>query len=71
MYIFIFFTERKISKKSRYFGSSDDGTLAPPKLIQAAEWTPPRSPYNLIQESLFHDPWKLLTATIFLQKTTG
>lgn len=34
-------------------------------------WTPPVSPFNLIQESLYHDPWKLLVATIFLNKTTG
>ena len=30
-----------------------------------------KSPYNLVQETLFHDPWKLLVATIFLNKTTG
>lgn len=34
-------------------------------------WVPPRSPYNLVQESLFHDPWKLLVAAIFLNRTTG
>ena len=37
----------------------------------ATKWTPPVSPFNLIQESLYHDPWKLLVATIFLNKTTG
>ena len=36
-----------------------------------SKWTPPVSPFNLIQESLYHDPWKLLVATIFLNKTTG
>ncbi|GFS92081.1 methyl-CpG-binding domain protein 4 [Nephila pilipes] len=35
------------------------------------KWIPPRSPYKLIQEDLYHDPWKLLIATICLQKTTG
>jgi len=34
-------------------------------------WIPPRSPFNLVQENLFHDPWKLLVATIFLNRTTG
>lgn len=34
-------------------------------------WIPPRSPYNLVQETLFHDAWKLLIATIFLNKTGG
>lgn len=35
------------------------------------QWVPPRSPYALIQEDLFHDPWQLLIATIFLTKVTG
>lgn len=35
------------------------------------DWIPPKSPFNLIQESLFHDPWKLLVATIFLNRTSG
>jgi len=34
-------------------------------------WIPPQSPYGLIQEKLYHDPWKLLIATIFLNKTRG
>ncbi|KAL3184196.1 hypothetical protein MRX96_032312 [Rhipicephalus microplus] len=32
---------------------------------------PPRSPYNLVQEKLYQDPWKVLIATIFLNRTTG
>lgn len=40
-------------------------------ISQQLKWIPPRSPYNLIQETLFHDPWKLLIATIFLNKTSG
>lgn len=32
---------------------------------------PPRSPFNLIQEDLFHDPWQLLISTIFLNSTSG
>ena len=35
------------------------------------KWIPPKSPFNLIQETLFHDPWKLLVATIFLNRTAG
>lgn len=34
-------------------------------------YTPPKSPFNLIQEELYVDPWKLLVATIFLNKTGG
>ncbi|GJQ78237.1 hypothetical protein Trydic_g2566 [Trypoxylus dichotomus] len=32
-------------------------------------WHPPRSPHNLIEEDLYHDPWALLVATIFLNRT--
>ena len=35
------------------------------------KWTPPRSPFNLVQEHLYHDPWQLLVATIFLNRTLG
>ena len=34
-------------------------------------WQPPKSPYELIQETLYDKPWQLLVATIFLNKTTG
>lgn len=43
----------------------------PPRRKAFRKWTPPRSPYNLVQETLFHDPWRLLVATIFLNKTSG
>lgn len=41
------------------------------RLKAASKWNPPRSPFNLFQESLYHDPWKLLIGTIFLNRTTG
>lgn len=47
------------------------GNESPSAKKLASNWIPPKSPYNLIQESLFHDPWKLLVATIFLNRTTG
>ena len=53
---------------SHYF---DEQGLPPPRLYRDETWTPPKSPYNLVQESLFHNPWKLLVATIFLNRTTG
>eukprot|EP00270_Netrium_digitus_P021797 TRINITY_DN9550_c0_g3_i1.p1 TRINITY_DN9550_c0_g3~~TRINITY_DN9550_c0_g3_i1.p1 ORF type:complete len:658 (-),score=184.86 TRINITY_DN9550_c0_g3_i1:146-1999(-) len=34
-------------------------------------WQPPQSPYGLIQEKLYKDPWKLLVACILLNKTAG
>ncbi len=35
------------------------------------DFSPPQSPYGLVQEQLYKEPWKLLVATIFLNKTTG
>ena len=32
-------------------------------------WKPPRSPYNLIQEHLWEDPWKIFVACIFCNLT--
>uniref|UniRef100_A0A4W4H6X2 Methyl-CpG-binding domain protein 4 n=1 Tax=Electrophorus electricus TaxID=8005 RepID=A0A4W4H6X2_ELEEL len=54
-------------RTSPYFSRKTDGS--PPKRKALRKWTPPRSPFNLVQETLFHDPWKLLVATIFLNKT--
>ena len=32
-------------------------------------WIPPKSPYNLIQETLWKDPWKIFVACIFCNLT--
>ena len=32
-------------------------------------WNPPKSPYDLIQEHLWHDPWKIFVACIFCNLT--
>jgi methyl-CpG-binding domain protein 4 len=32
-------------------------------------WSPPRSPYDLIQEHLWEDPWKIFVACIFCNLT--
>ncbi|KAM8930822.1 methyl-CpG-binding domain protein 4 [Pelodytes ibericus] len=59
-------------KTSPYFSNKViREALDAPKRKAFSKWTPPRSPYNLVQEILFHDPWKLLLATIFLNKTSG
>ncbi|CAL8325256.1 unnamed protein product [Merluccius merluccius] len=59
-------------KTSPYFsGKSRRDVLSPPRRKAFKKWTPPRSPFNLVQETLFHNPWKLLVATIFLNKTSG
>lgn len=61
--------KRKTSPYFKRKHPSDD--LSPPRRKAFKKWTPPRSPYNLVQETLFHEPWKLLVATIFLNKTSG
>ncbi|NXW84145.1 MBD4 protein, partial [Alopecoenas beccarii] len=59
-------------KTSPYFSSKNSKEApSPPRRKALRKWTPPRSPFNLVQETLFHDPWKLLIATIFLNKTSG
>ncbi|XP_071406271.1 methyl-CpG-binding domain protein 4 isoform X2 [Pithys albifrons albifrons] len=65
-------TQVERRKTSPYF-SNKYSKEAPsqPRRKALRKWTPPRSPFNLVQETLFHDPWKLLIATIFLNKTSG
>ena len=33
------------------------------------QWNPPKSPYNLIQEQLWENPWKIFVACIFCNLT--
>ncbi|XP_036726660.1 methyl-CpG-binding domain protein 4 isoform X2 [Balaenoptera musculus] len=65
-------TQIEKRKRSLYFSSKyNRQALSPPRRKAFKKWTPPRSPFNLVQETLFHDPWKLLIATIFLNRTSG
>ena len=41
------------------------------KHLEYPDFVPSKSPFNLVQESLWREPWKLLIATIFLNRTTG
>lgn len=34
-------------------------------------WTPPASPWSLLEEALYDNPWRLLVACILLNRTTG
>lgn len=36
-----------------------------------ALWHPPASPYGLLEEVLYEDPWKLLVACMLLNVTSG
>ncbi|CAH1970695.1 unnamed protein product [Acanthoscelides obtectus] len=53
--------------KTLYFKLLSKDSLNNNKIM----WIPPKSPHNLIEEDLYHDPWSLLVATIFLNKTKG
>ena len=75
------------SKISPYFQKpkdSDESQAELPKLtlsqqikrkrhkhLDYPDFVPPKSPHDLVQEQLHTDPWKLLVATIFLNRTTG
>lgn len=62
--------------RSPYFSSSSNTVEQPVSSAgrrreKNTDSAPPRSPFNLIQEDLFHDPWQMLIATIFLNSTSG
>ena len=40
-------------------------------LHHQVSYTPPESPFGLVQEQLHSNPWQLLVATIFLNRTAG
>lgn len=41
------------------------------RLSSGVECVPPVSPFGLIQEHLYQDPWKVLVACMLLNKTGG
>ena len=45
--------------------------LRPGDNPRQATWVPPVSPYGLIEEQLYDDPWKLLVACMLLNVTSG
>ena len=47
----------KNCKKSPYFNKTHELCI---RTKVKFKWTPPRSPFNLIQEELYTEPWKLL-----------
>ena len=55
-------------KRSPYFSVAKTKR---PRHFLYPQYTPPASPFNLIQEELHEDPWKVLVSTIFLNRTAG
>lgn len=60
-------TNRKPRLKTLQSHLSDD--YVPPG-SQKPLWSPPKSPHGLLEEDLYQNPWSLLVATIFLNKTS-
>lgn len=64
---------RKRLDKSPYFAPSPPPRrwVAPPGFGPDPSWHPPVSPFHLVEECLYDDPWRLFVACIFLNKTTA
>ncbi|BFI31270.1 methyl-CpG-binding domain protein 4 [Marchantia polymorpha subsp. ruderalis] len=67
--------EKKVRKR-RKTKDADDSLpmstgLCPGSSIRNENWEPPPSPFGLIQESLYKDPWKVLLSCMLLNKTAG
>ncbi|CAA0808211.1 DNA glycosylase superfamily protein, partial [Striga hermonthica] len=70
---------------SPYFCSSTQQSVNRTPLLTAAQkkhqayerktpyhnWVPPRSPFSLLQEDHFFDPWRVLVICMLLNRTTG
>lgn len=66
---FLNHTPAKIRRRIRARDDKSSPKMPPGALKPL--WTPPRSPHNLIEEDYVSNPWGLLVATIFLNKTNG
>ncbi len=52
-------------------GHADPAVEVPEANPRISLWTPPASPYCLIEEVLYRDPWQLLLACMLLNKTSA
>ena len=58
--------------RSKYFPNGISHNPVKRIVLQSKPvWIPPKSPFDLVQEKLYTQPWKLLVATIFLNKTNN
>lgn len=62
---------KSVSAERSIDGDADGGGASPVVNPRVCLWTPPQSPYSLIEEVLYDDPWKLLVACMLLNKTSG
>ena len=66
-----YFSEQKAGTPKLTLSGRLTETKRTHKHLQFPDFVPPKSPHNLVQEQLYKEPWKLLVATIFLNRTTG
>ena len=66
-----YFSEEKADIPKLTLSGRSTETKRTHKHLQFPDFVPPKSPHNLVQEQLYKEPWKLLVATIFLNRTTG
>ena len=66
-----YFSEEKAGIPKLTLSERSTETKRTPRHLQFPDFVPPKSPHNLVQEQLYKEPWKLLVATIFLNRTTG
>ncbi|KAL2633825.1 hypothetical protein R1flu_005304 [Riccia fluitans] len=67
--------EKKVRKRRKTKDADDAAAistgLCPGSHMRDENWEPPPSPFGLIQESLYKDPWKVLLSCMLLNKTAG
>ncbi|CAB4488543.1 unnamed protein product [Rhizophagus irregularis] len=65
------FEESKSGGGSRLPTMEEAKKAASIEINYVPKFIPMPSPFNLVQETLYYDPWKLLIATMFLNRTRG
>eukprot|EP00897_Mesotaenium_endlicherianum_P000727 jgi/Mesen1/10655/ME000009S10448 len=67
--------ERRLAEKRKQ--KARDSGLTPAQVVKRRvnvvdpAWVPPVSPFGLVQEKLYRDPWRVLVACMLLNKTGG
>eukprot|EP00850_Spirogloea_muscicola_P011924 SM000076S21745 [mRNA] locus=s76:9658:13128:- [translate_table: standard] len=61
----------KRKRKAKDLGLTPAEVVKRRKNVVDATWVPPVSPFGLIQEKLYREPWRLLVACMLLNKTAG
>ena len=65
--------DKTVKPKSKFGFFADEARNASDEKAEnnITKWNPPRSPFNLIEESLSQDPWKILVFSIITEAAQG